>query len=115
MSAYLKLIDLAKGPMKFVHGWNASALKGHEAEQKWIAALRLMGVKLAHPDDGWVDRRHNEISPCYPQFNDGPQVGDLIALGQWHQHRLVRVIKIKEWGIIEKHLTYSFEDAWLRP
>jgi hypothetical protein len=64
----------------------------------WIAALRASGVKAAHPDDGWVDRECNTVFFCYPQFDDGVAVGDLIALGwpQWNskkpQHRIVRVI-----------------------
>lgn len=67
-------------------------------QNAWIAALRAAGVKAAHPDDGWVDRECNTVFFCYPQFDDGVAVGDLIALGwpQWGsrkpQHRIVRVI-----------------------
>jgi hypothetical protein len=65
----------------------------------WIAALRAAGVKAAHPDDGWVNRRDNFVQFVYPQFNDGAQAGDLVALGwpQWgranSQHRVVRLVK----------------------
>ena len=71
-------------------------------EEQWIAALRAQGVKAAHPDDGWVNRKENFVCFCYPQFNDGPKVGDLIALG-WpggppkykrNQWRLVRVTAV---------------------
>lgn len=74
----------------------ATTMEQQQAE--WIAALRDAGVKAAHPDDGWVDRERNTVFFCYPQFDDGVAVGDLIALGwpQWNskkpQHRIVRVI-----------------------
>lgn len=72
--------------------------KFQNEERNWVAQLRAMGVKAAHPDDGWV---HRTDDPCvhleYPQFNDGPEVGDLIALGwPWKpQWRLVRVTRIE--------------------
>lgn len=53
-------------------------------KQKAVQDLRALGVKLAHPDDGWVKREldgSGEVSPAYPLFDDGPKVGDLIALG----------------------------------
>ena len=76
----------------------ADVAAGMERNQdSWIAALRAAGVRAAHPDDGWVDREENTVYFCYPQFDDGVAVGDLIALGwpQWGsekpQHRVVRV------------------------
>lgn len=65
----------------------------------WIAALRAAGVKAAHPDDGWVNRKDNYVQFVYPQFNDGAKAGDLVALGwpQWHsekpRHRIVRLVE----------------------
>ena len=61
----------------------------------WIDGLRRDGVKMAHPDDGWVNRTENRLMPCYPQFDDRPGVGDIIALGSPDKWRLVRVIKIE--------------------
>lgn len=68
-----------------------------ERERQWVAHLRAAGVKMAHPDDGWVDRREHSVSPCYPQFDDRPQVGDVIALG-WPSGdtRLVVVRRVTE-------------------
>lgn len=43
--------------------------------------LQARDVKLAHPDDGWVDRGNHILTPCYPLFDRRPQVGDKIALG----------------------------------
>lgn len=58
----------------------------HEARgADWTTRLRELGIKLAHPDDGWVDRRPDGSGrfslSWYPQFNDHPKVGDLIAFG----------------------------------
>lgn len=52
------------------------------AEGDWTAKLRAMGIKLAHPDDGWVNRERSRFSlSWYPQYDDKPEVGDLIAFG----------------------------------
>lgn len=50
-------------------------------EAQWVAELRAGGVKASHPNDGWVDRAAYKVHLCYPQFNDGLEVGDLLALG----------------------------------
>lgn len=62
-------------------------------KREWIASLRACGVKAAHPDDGWVDRRANTIHLSYATFNDGLAAGDLLALG-WPaaETRIVRVV-----------------------
>ena len=68
-------------------------------QEAWIAALRAAGVKAAHPDDGWVNRKDNYVQFVYPQFNDGAKAGDLVALGwpQWHsaKHRIVRLVEFR--------------------
>lgn len=65
--------------------WEDIVAKQEGAKADWTSRLRAAGVKLAHPDDGWVKRNANppflNIS-WYPQFNDQPQVGDLMALGR---------------------------------
>lgn len=50
-------------------------------KKEWVKVLREDGFKLSHPDDGWVDREENILWPSYPQFDDDPQVGDLIMMG----------------------------------
>lgn len=71
-------------------------------EGDWVARLRAAGVKAAHPDDGWVHRPpHREcVHLEYPQFNDGVEVGDLIALGwPWKDRlRIVRVTEVERAG-----------------
>lgn len=66
-------------------------------QRAWIDQLRAAGVKAAHPDDGWVKRDQGYFQFAYPQFNDKPTVGDVVALGSpWNGHRLVRITRIEE-------------------
>lgn len=68
-------------------------------QSEWIANLRANGVKAAHPDDGWVDRDRSpqRVHLEYPQFNDGLDVGDLLALGwPFAKTRIVRVTAIED-------------------
>lgn len=91
--------------------WVKIGIERKREQDEWIATLRAQGVKAAHPDDGWVDRMENSVFFAYPQFNDGAQVGDLVALGwpQWDcirpQHRIVRLIGFLP-GMV-------FKDRWL--
>lgn len=75
----------------FAKVWAATCRDVQVEQDAWIVGLRAYGVKAAHPDDGWVDRDHNQLYPRYPQFNGGVTVGDIIALGWPDQYRLVRV------------------------
>jgi hypothetical protein len=82
---------------EFVKVYDAVCVEHNEKERQCIAFLRHIGVKMAHPDDGWVNREKNILNPCYPSFNDNPKVGDLIYLG-WptdKRARLVQVINIE--------------------
>ena len=60
----------------------------------WIAALVAGGVKAARPEDGWVDRKNNMVCMLYCDFDDGAGVGDLVALGDHKQYRIVRITGI---------------------
>jgi hypothetical protein len=80
-------------------------------EREWIAQLRSIGIKAAHPDDGHVRRDqsqyHDFVSFCYPQFDDGVKVGDRIALG-WPDRYRVRVVqRIEKAGFIWKRDEYQ--------
>lgn len=85
----------------------------HRQEQSLASALLLeMGVKLEHPDDGWVNRELNMVNPCYSRFNLGPCVGDLIALGwPWSGYRIVRVARIEVVRILTDMTRYYFEET----
>lgn len=67
-----------------------------QKHQEWIDRLRSEGFKAAHPNDGWVDRKNNELQMAYPHFNDGMGVGDKVMLG-WHDqgHRPVKITGIR--------------------
>lgn len=47
----------------------------------WIEKLRALGVKGAHPNDGWVNREDDYASFVYPYFDDGIEEGAIIVLG----------------------------------
>jgi hypothetical protein len=81
------------------------------AEREWIAQLRSIGIKAAHPDDGWVKRdrskHHDFVQFCYPQFDDGVKEGDRIALG-WHDRYRVRIVqRVLKSGWIFNHVEYQ--------
>ena len=79
------------------------------------AWLRAHGIKLAHPDDGWVDRKNNSFMPAYPLFDDYPREGDKIALGDASSDgpllghfRIVKITGVRK-GVLSGHNHYQFE------
>lgn len=63
--------------------WESIGARMEDDKRNWTQRLRDAGIKLAHPDDGWVNRERNTFSlSWYAQFNDSPEVGDLIAFGK---------------------------------
>lgn len=116
--------------------WDRLEVEQKDRQASWNDALKKMGVKLAHPDDGWVHNRGTEFEylsvSWYPAFNDNPEVGDLIAIGKpsenyqfkygdetktWARegYRICRVtlvdVKTGILGTIEK---YHYEDTGIR-
>lgn len=85
----------------------------HASEQTASSEqLRALGVKMEHPDDGWVNRDRNSILPAYPRFDLRPEAGDLIALGwPWSGYRLVRCTKVEHEGILIPRTVYYFEET----
>jgi hypothetical protein len=81
-----------------------------EKINNWIKSLKERGVTMAHPDDGWVDRSKDTISPCYPYFDNGVYVGSVIALGNPENYRLVRVIAKTHKVLISDWYVYAFEE-----
>ena len=79
--------------------WHRIVAETREREEAWVAMLRRNDVKAAHPDDGWVERKKHEATLCYPRFDDGVKVGDLLCLGSppngaWGGYRVVRALEI---------------------
>ena len=118
---------------KAVDLWESITADNESAERNWTEILRSAGVKLAHPDDGWVERDRNTFSlSWYPAFNDNPQVGDLIAFGSPPQtnhyrprdgkpesahdgYRICRVTKVDDRsGVLARIVTYHYEDTGAR-
>lgn len=86
------------GGEDFVSTMRQVATDMEQSQAEWIAQLRAEGVKAAHPDDGWIDREKNTVTFCYPQFNDGAGAGELVALGWYDRHRLVRLVRpVRQW------------------
>lgn len=106
--------SLVYGPPEVVALWHDICDKQETTKRDWIAKLRAKGVKAAHPDDGWVDRENSTVCFCYPQFDDGPQVGDRIALGWPDGHRVVIVTAISVDGRLAPTTRYSFNGSGSR-
>ena len=99
----IKHIPLMKSDdSNFLVSWRKICLESQTRHDEWIIDLRAQGVKAAHPNDGWVDRKNRVINFAYPQFFDHPKVGDYVVLG-WPPHSdteskniLVRITTIME-------------------
>ena len=76
----------------------------------WIKRLKRDGVKAAHPDDGWVDRKNDEVHLEYPNFLRKIEVGDRIALGTPKEYRIVTVTDIRK-GRLCGMLHYRFVEC----
>lgn len=106
------LRNCVSGDPKFVELWRRICDEADTSEREWIANLRDSGFKAAHPNDGWVDRKNNEVHFAYPQFNDGANAGDKVMLG-WpgdpKSYRPIRLVELRptfaggQW--------WKFEDA----
>lgn len=92
--------------------WDAVQATAASKQREASARLMAMGVKMEHPDDGWVDRQKNSLWPCYPQFDLAPEVGDLIALGwPFSGYRIVRCTEIEHKTLLTHTVIYSFEET----
>lgn len=100
-----------RGTTDVVALWRKIGNDMRSEQQKWIADLRSIGIKAAHPDDGWVDRKkaehHDFVQFVYPQFDDGVAVGDKIALGWPDRYRVRTVQRIHDGGLIFKTKRYQ--------
>ncbi len=102
------MIGLASGDPGFVQRWNDLCLDKQIMLNEWIAKLRNQGVKAAHPDDSLVNQTANTVTFSYPQFNDGLDVGDFLALGDENEHRIVK-ITCKSLGILSAFMIFTFD------
>ena len=103
-----EMIPLMSGPPDAMARWAEICHEDDRKEDKWIESLRAEGVKAAHPDDGWVDREADSVHFAYARFDDGVNVGDMIALGCADKWRIVTVTEIKDVGIVMPMRRYFF-------
>lgn len=115
--------------------WEKICADQENAKGDWTGRLRAAGVKLAHPDDGWVKRDRNSFSlSWYPQFDDHPEEGDLIAFGRppqgeqyyragpnpgpecaYEGYRICRVTKVvRRTSILGYFQDFAYEDTGVR-
>ncbi len=112
MGGTMKTRIEVSGEPKFVALWNQICDEQDADQRKWIDGLRAAGFKAAHPNDGWVNRKDNEVFFSYPQFNDGAGIGDFVMLGwPWDKKswRPVRLIGKRETSL-GKMVWWQFED-----
>lgn len=95
--------------VEFVATWNKIGDEFEERTRQWVENLREQGIKAAHPDDGWVDREKDIVYLRYPQFNDGVEVGDTIALGWGDKWRLIKVVEVIPCNFGTHRTRYKFE------
>lgn len=88
--------------------WNQIITDSEISYNNMVDRLRAAGIKACHPDDGWVRREcptrpeiAGSVYLCYPQFNDGPDIGDTIALG-WDDSDCLIFVKVIT--IVRSHL-----------
>lgn len=108
MNKYNEMIGCISGSHPFVTEFVNSVKEAKKHETEWVASLRKKGFKAAHPNDGWVDMKNNRIHFCYPQFNDGVEVGSKVMLGS-HYDKITRPVFLtrKESMLLDY---YYFED-----
>lgn len=59
--------------------------------EDWKEYLRSKGVRLAHPDDAWINRAKKMINPVYPDVYRDPDVGALAVIGSVNRWRFVEI------------------------
>lgn len=86
--------------------------KMRKAIDEWIARLRAHGIKAAHPDDGWVDRKNNIVRFMFPYFNDNLSVGDIFVLGGYDKCRIMYCtsVTMSMFAISEPRYEYGFQE-----
>lgn len=82
-------------------------------QEMWKIDLIKQGVVAAHPDDGWVDRGQKFFRLVYPEFIAGViKENSLVALGNHHTYRLVRITRIEQPKVLQELLPlYYYEDV----
>lgn len=67
-------------------------------KEVWISKLKAENIRASHPDDGWHDREKKSFILCYPDFFEGINVGDKVALGDYDEYKTLEVKEIIKSG-----------------
>lgn len=96
MTDWNQMEVLCRGAPEFVDAWVKIVRQGRDDERAWVRELIRQGYKAAHPNDGWVNRKDNILTFCYPQFDHGAGVGDRVMLGWASGIQYLRPIVLTE-------------------
>lgn len=114
MTDWNQMEGLCRGAPEFVDAWVKIVRQGRDEERAWVHDLIEQGYKAAHPNDGWVNRKDNILTFCYPQFDHDAGVGDRVMLGwasdpkSWRPVVLVEDVSTTWLGSNKK---FRFKDA----
>jgi len=107
---HLEFIPLCKSSNpNFMEHWKNICMEADKKEEQWVNKLRADGVSASHPNDGWINRKDNELILIYPEFNDGVKIGSIVALGDPDKYKLVKIIDHRK-GIIGDINYWKFEE-----
>ncbi len=81
---------------KFVNFYNNICSDRKVKLNEFIKKLKALNIKANHPDDGWHERKDRYFQFSYPRFNDGVNIGDMVALGDYEKFRVFIVKDIKK-------------------
>lgn len=97
--------EVVEGPLELCESYKKIDEEESKKEIEFVRKLRELGIRAAHPDDGWHKREEGYFGLSYPYFNEGVEVGDMVALG--NPERFVVVIVKKVNGFLSKRYYYQ--------
>lgn len=78
---------------KFAEQLGQMMKERRDKEAEWTCDMMKQGIAATHPDDGWIDRRKNELTLMYPRIVGELKPGALVALGDFEEYKIVRLIR----------------------
>lgn len=98
--------ERVQGDSKFIEMYKNICEESDKKKEKWIQWLRSFGIKAAHPNDGHHDRENCEFHLAYPYFDDGINEGDSVALGDFDNFVVIKVLETKKRFFCGKYYRY---------
>jgi hypothetical protein len=87
---------ICEGNPTFVENMRNIIEESNDKKEKWIFWLKEYGIKAAHPDDGFHNRIERYFSFFYPYFDNGVKINDKVALGDYDNFIVKKIIDIKK-------------------